>query len=94
MLLEFPPLQGRPRPAGLEPHRHLGRRLARESAERFESVTDAHGATVSGYTATSDSGTDWSKPVSEPEPPAATLSAAAAIAALARRRASRALATR
>ena len=57
----------------------------------FESLTDSHGATVSDYTVTSDSGTDWSKPVSEPEQPAETLSAAAVIAALARRRASRAL---
>jgi len=49
----------------------------------FESVTDSHGATVSDYTVMSSSGTDWSKPVSEPEQPAETISAAAVIAALA-----------
>ncbi|HVN40722.1 MAG TPA: PEP-CTERM sorting domain-containing protein [Myxococcota bacterium] len=52
----------------------------------FTQVRDANGNLVTNYTLTSDSGTDWSKPVAVPEPATISLVATGLVALGARRR--------
>ena len=46
----------------------------------FDDVMDSEGASVTGYTVTSDSGTDWSKPLPEPSAESLRLAALASLA--------------
>ena len=52
----------------------------------FTEVRDANGNLVTSYTVTSDSGTDWSKPVAVPEPATISLVATGLVALGVRRR--------